>query len=120
MDFLRDYWSFSPVTRVYVTACILTTFAVQLEFVTFLHYLEEDLFDERPADFLYMFIFDGTLLLIMALFVNIVFLGSTLTMMLVTPRFLHWLFGETRRHRDENDALSLVGNEVPFDTDDFH
>ncbi|CAF5007724.1 unnamed protein product, partial [Rotaria sp. Silwood1] len=37
-----------------------------------------------------------------------------------TPRFLHWLFGETRRHRDENDALPLVGNEVPFDTDDFH
>ncbi|CAF5193624.1 unnamed protein product, partial [Rotaria magnacalcarata] len=154
-------------------------------------HLEEGSFRGRAADFLFMFIFGGTLMIIMALFVNIVFLGSALTIMLVyvwsrrnpyvrmnffgllnfqapylpwvlfafslllgnsvivdlmgivvghvyyfledifpreqggfkilrTPRFLHWLFDETRRHRDENDTRPNVGNEVPFGAGGFH
>ena len=46
-------------------------------------HLEEGSFRGRAADFLLMFLFGGTLMIIMALFVNIVFLGSALTIMLV-------------------------------------
>lgn len=46
-------------------------------------HLEEGSFRGRSADFLFMFLFGGTLMIIMALFVNIVFLGSALTIMLV-------------------------------------
>ncbi len=46
-------------------------------------HLEEGSFRGRVADFLFMFLFGGTLMIIMALFVNIVFLGSALTIMLV-------------------------------------
>lgn len=46
-------------------------------------HLEEGSFRGRAADFLFMFLFGGTLMIVMALFVNIVFLGSALTIMLV-------------------------------------
>jgi Derlin-2/3 len=46
-------------------------------------HLEEGSFRGRAADFLFMFLLGGTLMIIMALFVNIVFLGSALTIMLV-------------------------------------
>jgi len=46
-------------------------------------HLEEGSFRGRAADFVYMFLFGGILMIIMALFVNIVFLGSALTIMLV-------------------------------------
>ncbi|RUS82281.1 hypothetical protein EGW08_009959 [Elysia chlorotica] len=45
--------------------------------------LEEGSFRGKPADFLFMFMFGGFFMVIMALFVNLVFLGSAFTMMLV-------------------------------------
>jgi Derlin-2/3 len=126
MAFQQEYFSIPPITRAYTTTCLLTTIAVQLEFVTayqlyfnpelifkkfqlwrlitcfcfyggigfnfffnllftyrYCRHLEEGSFRGRAADFLFMFIFGGTLMIIMALFVNIVFLGSALTIMLV-------------------------------------
>jgi len=114
------------VTRVYTTACILTTAAVQLDVVNpfqlyfnpllifknyqvwrlvtnFLFFgtfgfnflfnmiftyrycrmLEEGSFRGRPADFIIMFLFGGTLMTIIAVFVNLVFLGQAFTIMLV-------------------------------------
>jgi len=45
--------------------------------------LEEGSFRGRTADFVFMFLFGGLLMTIMALFVNIVFLGQAFTIMLV-------------------------------------
>jgi len=61
--------------------------------------LEEGSFRGRSADFLYMLIFGGTLLTCIAPFVNIQFLGSSLTFMMV------YVWG--RRHQYVN--LSLMG-----------
>ncbi|XP_067681698.1 derlin-2-like [Haliotis asinina] len=45
--------------------------------------LEEGSFRGRTADFFFMFLFGGLLMTIIALFVNLVFLGSAFTIMLV-------------------------------------
>lgn len=45
--------------------------------------LEEGSFRGKTADFFFMFMFGGTLMIIVALFVNLVFLGSAFTIMLV-------------------------------------
>lgn len=45
--------------------------------------LEEGSFRGKTADFFFMFIFGGSLMIIVALFVNLVFLGSAFTIMLV-------------------------------------
>ncbi|XP_065054971.1 derlin-2-like [Rhopilema esculentum] len=45
--------------------------------------LEEGSFRGRTADFVFMFLFGGMIMTIMALFVNIVFLGQAFTIMLV-------------------------------------
>jgi len=45
--------------------------------------LEEGSFRGRTADFFYMFIFGGTLMTVIALFVNLLFLGHAFTIMLV-------------------------------------
>ncbi|XP_076339360.1 derlin-2-like isoform X1 [Tachypleus tridentatus] len=45
--------------------------------------LEEGSFRGRTADFLFMFLFGGTVLIIIALFVNLLFLGQAFTIMLV-------------------------------------
>ncbi|CAG5121961.1 unnamed protein product [Candidula unifasciata] len=45
--------------------------------------LEEGSFRGRTADFFFMFLFGGFFMIIMALFVNLVFLGSAFTIMLV-------------------------------------
>jgi len=114
------------VTRVYTTACVLTTTAVQLDLINpfqlyfnpdlilkrfeiwrlvtnylffgtfgfnfffnmiftyrYCRMLEEGSFRGRTADFVFMFLFGGLLMTIMALFVNIVFLGQAFTIMLV-------------------------------------
>ncbi len=61
--------------------------------------LEEGSFRGRTADFLYMLLFGGALLTCIAPFVNIQFLGSSLTFMMV------YVWG--RRHQYVN--LSLMG-----------
>ncbi|XP_077995283.1 derlin-2-like [Glandiceps talaboti] len=45
--------------------------------------LEEGSFRGRTADFFFMFIFGGTVMTLIALFVNLVFLGQAFTLMLV-------------------------------------
>ncbi|GFO32798.1 derlin [Plakobranchus ocellatus] len=45
--------------------------------------LEEGSFRGKTADFCFMFLFGGFFMVVMALFVNLVFLGSAFTMMLV-------------------------------------
>ncbi|GFR61644.1 derlin [Elysia marginata] len=45
--------------------------------------LEEGAFRGKTADFCFMFLFGGFFMVVMALFVNLVFLGSAFTMMLV-------------------------------------
>ncbi|XP_071849342.1 derlin-2-like [Apostichopus japonicus] len=45
--------------------------------------LEEGSFRGRTADFFFMFVFGGTIMTIIALFVNLVFLGQAFTIMLV-------------------------------------
>lgn len=45
--------------------------------------LEEGSFRGRPADFLYMFIFGGFVMILIAMFVNLLFLGQAFTIMLV-------------------------------------
>ncbi|KAH9503873.1 Derlin-2 [Bulinus truncatus] len=45
--------------------------------------LEEGSFRNKTADFFFMFLFGGFFMIIMALFVNLVFLGSAFTIMLV-------------------------------------
>ena len=46
--------------------------------------LEEGSFRNRSADFLWMLLFGGTILTLMAPFVNVQFLGSALTFMMVS------------------------------------
>lgn len=124
--FQQEYLMMPPITRAYTTACVLTTFAVQLDIITpfqlyfnpdlifrsyqlwrlvtnFMYFgsigfhflfnmiftyrycrmLEEGSFRGRTADFLYMFVFGGTVMTITAVFVNLVFLGQAFTIMLV-------------------------------------
>lgn len=45
--------------------------------------LEEGSFRGRTADFFIMFVFGGTIMILMAIFVNMVFLGQAFTIMLV-------------------------------------
>ncbi|XP_052797929.1 derlin-2-like [Mya arenaria] len=125
-SFQQEYMQMPPMTRTYTTACVLTTLAVQLDFVTpfqiyfnqelifkrfqlwrlvtnFLYFgpigfnflfnliftyrycrmLEEGSFRGKTADFFFMFLFGGVVMTIVALFVNLVFLGSAFTIMLV-------------------------------------
>ncbi|EAA12044.3 derlin-2 [Anopheles arabiensis] len=122
----QEYLQIPIVTRVYSTACIITTLSVHLDIVTpfqlyfnpkliFEHYqlwricttflffgtfgfnflfnmiftfrycrmLEENSFRGRSSDFVMMFLFGGTVLVICALFVNLLFLGQAFTIMLV-------------------------------------
>lgn len=124
--FQREFMEIPVVTRLYTTACVLTSLAVQLEIISpfqlyfnpdlilrhfqlwrlvtnFLFFgslgfnflfniiftyrycrmLEEGSFRGRTADFVYMFLFGGVLTSIVALFVNLVFLGHAFTIMLV-------------------------------------
>ncbi|KJH46398.1 Hsp90 protein [Dictyocaulus viviparus] len=120
------YMEMPPVTRAYATACILSTLAVQLDFITPFHLyfnweliikqyqfwrlvtsfcffgsfgfsfmfnmiftyrycmmLEEGSFRGRRADFVYMFLLEGILMIICGIFVQMVFLGQAFTIMLV-------------------------------------
>ncbi|VDO30788.1 hypothetical protein V3C99_001904 [Haemonchus contortus] len=120
------YMDMPPITRAYTTACILTTMAVQLDFITPFHLyfnwdlivkryqfwrlitsfcffgsfgfsflfnmiftyrycmmLEEGSFRGRRADFVYMFLLGGILMIICGIFVQMVFLGQAFTIMLV-------------------------------------
>eukprot|EP00271_Cylindrocystis_brebissonii_P020769 TRINITY_DN703_c1_g3_i1.p1 TRINITY_DN703_c1_g3~~TRINITY_DN703_c1_g3_i1.p1 ORF type:complete len:235 (+),score=32.65 TRINITY_DN703_c1_g3_i1:235-939(+) len=61
--------------------------------------LEENSFRGRTADFFYMLLFGGTLLTIIAPFVNIQFLGSSLTFMMV------YVWGR----RNPNVQMSFLG-----------
>uniref|UniRef100_A0A182JGD2 Derlin n=1 Tax=Anopheles atroparvus TaxID=41427 RepID=A0A182JGD2_ANOAO len=122
----QEYLQIPIVTRVYSTACIITTLSVHLDIVTpfqlyfnpklilehyqlwricttFLFFgtfgfnflfnmiftfrycrmLEENSFRGRSSDFVTMFMFGGTVLVILALFVNLLFLGQAFTIMLV-------------------------------------
>ena len=124
--FQQEYMQMPVVTRIYTTACVFTTAAVQLELVNpfqlyfnpelilrqmqvwrlitnFLFFgtfgfnfffnmiftyrycrmLEEGSFRARTADFVLMFLFGGTLMTMLAVFVNQVFLGQAFTIMLV-------------------------------------
>nr|XP_033812943.1 derlin-3 isoform X2 [Geotrypetes seraphini] len=100
----QEYMQIPAVTRTYTTACVLTTAAVQLEFISpfqlyfnpdlifrkfqALRYrhcrmLEEGSFRGRTADFVFMFLFGGFLITLFGLFVNLSFLGQAFTIMLV-------------------------------------
>lgn len=122
----QSYLEIPIITRCYVTACVLTTLAVQLNFVTpfqlyfnptlivnnyqiwrvlttflftgsfgfsflfnitftykYCSMLEEGSFRGRTADFFYMFLFGGTSMIVIGLFVNQLFLGHAFTIMLV-------------------------------------
>ncbi|XP_058797229.1 derlin-2 isoform X2 [Phymastichus coffea] len=124
--FQQEYLHIPIVTRIYTTACILTTLAVQLDLIspfqlyfnpiliiyqcqfwrfvtTFLFFgtigfnfffniiftyrycrmLEEGSFRGRTADFVMMFIFGATFMILFAFFVNLLFLGHAFTIMLV-------------------------------------
>lgn len=124
--FQQEYWQMPVVTRMYTTACVVTTLSVQLELITpfqlyfnpelifkryqfwrlitnFLFFgsigfnflfnmiftyrycrmLEEGSFRGRTADFVFMFLFGGAIMTVIALFVNLVFLGQAFTIMLV-------------------------------------
>ncbi|KRZ44996.1 Derlin-2, partial [Trichinella pseudospiralis] len=123
---LREYMDIPVVTRVYITACVVTTLAVQLDIVApfdlyfnpwliiskfqvwriltcfcffgtvgfsfffnmlftfrYCRMLEENFYAYRTADFLALFLYGGTLMLIMGCFVHLLFLGQALTIMLV-------------------------------------
>lgn len=122
----QEFLQIPIVTRVYSTACIITTLSVHLDIVNpfqlyfnpkliFEHYqlwricttflffgtfgfnflfnmiftfrycrmLEENSFRGRSSDFVTMFLFGGTVLVMCALFVNLLFLGQAFTIMLV-------------------------------------
>lgn len=124
--FQQEYMQIPVITRLYTTACVFTTAAVQLDvvnpfqlyfnpelifkhgqvwrlFTNFLFFgtfgfnflfnmiftyrycrmLEEGSFRSRTADFLIMLLFGGALMTIIALFVNLVFLGQAFTIMFV-------------------------------------
>ncbi|XP_072099554.1 derlin-2-like isoform X5 [Mobula birostris] len=101
---LQEYRQIPVVTRAYTTACVLTTAAVQLEFITpfqlyfnpdliirkyqysryrYCRMLEEGSFRGRTADFLLMFIFGGFLMTLFGIFASLFFLGQAFTIMLV-------------------------------------
>lgn len=123
---LQEYLSIPPVTRVYTTACVLTTIGVTLNFVSpfqlyynpililkkgqiwrlitsFLFFgifhfnfffnliftyryckmLEDGSFRGKTADFVVMLLFGGLLIIILATFVHLLFLGQALTLMFV-------------------------------------
>ncbi|KAF7265741.1 derlin 2 [Rhynchophorus ferrugineus] len=121
----NEYMNTPPITRIYTTACVITTLAVQLDLAspfqlyfnpililkgqiwrlitTFLFFgsfgfnffftmiftykycrmLEEGSFRNRSSDFLLMFLFGGTLMIIFAFFANLLYLGHAFTIMLV-------------------------------------
>uniref|UniRef100_A0A2M4AAI0 Derlin n=1 Tax=Anopheles triannulatus TaxID=58253 RepID=A0A2M4AAI0_9DIPT len=122
----QEYLEIPIVTRVYSTACLITTLSVHLDIVTpyqlyfnpkliFRHFqlwricttflffgtfgfnflfnmiftfrycrmLEENSFRGKSSDFVMMFLFGGTVLVILALFANLLFLGQAFTIMLV-------------------------------------
>eukprot|EP00887_Chlorella_sp_A99_P005582 scaffold1.g5582.t1 len=142
MDVAEWYKQLPPITRGYVTLCVLTTAACALEVITPFHIyfnsrlilqkrefwrvltnffyfgnlgldfffhmfflvrysksLEEGSFRNRTADFLWMLLFGAGLLVAVAPFVNIQFLGSSLSFMMV------YVWG--RRHQYVN--LSFLG-----------
>uniref|UniRef100_U5EW22 Derlin n=1 Tax=Corethrella appendiculata TaxID=1370023 RepID=U5EW22_9DIPT len=124
--FRQEYLQIPVVTRIYATACVVTTLTVHLDLVTpfqlyfnptlilkqyqlwrlgttFLFFgtfgfnflfnmiftyrycrmLEEGSFRGRSADFVMMFLFGGVLMIILAFFINLLFLGQAFTIMLV-------------------------------------
>ncbi|XP_043233023.1 derlin-2-like isoform X3 [Amphibalanus amphitrite] len=102
--FLTEYLDMPPVTRVYTTACVLTTLAVFWRLITtFLFFgpvgftflfnliftyrycrdLEDGSFRGRTGDFVVMFVFGAGCMVLSALAVNLLFLGQAFTIMLV-------------------------------------
>ncbi|XP_055383135.1 derlin-2 [Condylostylus longicornis] len=122
----QSFLEIPVVTRIYTSACVVTTVAVHLELISplqlyfhptlivrnlqlwrmvtaFLFFgsigfsfffnmiftyrycrmLEEGSFRGRSADFVMMFLFGGFLMIIMAFFINLFFLGQAFTIMLV-------------------------------------
>ncbi|ETN74828.1 Hsp90 protein [Necator americanus] len=98
------YTDMPPVTRAYTTACVLTTLAVFWRLLTsfcffgsfgfsfmfnmiftyrYCMMLEEGSFRGRRADFVYMFLLGGALMILCGIFVQMVFLGQAFTIMLV-------------------------------------
>ncbi|GFR01385.1 derlin-2 [Trichonephila clavata] len=76
------------VWRLFTTFLFFGTFGFNFLFNIIFTYrycrmLEEGSFRGRPADFFYMFLFGGTLMIIIAMFVNLLFLGQAFTIMLV-------------------------------------
>ncbi|KAK9721418.1 Der1-like family [Popillia japonica] len=83
-----EYMQIPPVTRVYTTACVLTTLAVQLDLATpfqlyFNPETKEGSFRDRTADFVMMFLFGAVFMIAFAFIVNLLFLGQAFTIMLV-------------------------------------
>ncbi|XP_023235845.1 derlin-2-like [Centruroides sculpturatus] len=76
------------IWRLFTTFLFFGTFGFNFLFnIIFTHrycrMLEEGTFRGRTADFFFMFVFGGTLMIIFALFVNLLFLGQAFTIMLV-------------------------------------
>ncbi|GIY68292.1 derlin-2 [Caerostris darwini] len=76
------------VWRLFTTFLFFGTFGFNFLFNIIFTYrycrmLEEGSFRGRPADFFFMFLFGGTLMIIIAMFVNLLFLGQAFTIMLV-------------------------------------
>ncbi|KAF8764887.1 Derlin-2 like protein [Argiope bruennichi] len=76
------------VWRLFTTFLFFGTFGFNFLFNIIFTYrycrmLEEGSFRNRPADFFYMFLFGGILMIIIAMFVNLLFLGQAFTIMLV-------------------------------------
>lgn len=76
------------IWRLFTTFLFFGTFGFNFLFNIIFTYrycrmLEEGSFRGRTADFLFMFVFGGTLMIIFALFVNLLFLGQAFTIMLV-------------------------------------
>ncbi|XP_075253681.1 derlin-2-like isoform X2 [Convolutriloba macropyga] len=125
-DLFNEYTAIPIVTRLYTTACVGTTIAVQLDvvspfqlyfnpeliiyryqfwrlFTNFLFFgtlgftflfniifiyrycrmLEENSFRGRTGDFVFMFVFGATLMMILGYFFNLLFFGTAFTIMLV-------------------------------------
>lgn len=82
--------SLSPHTAISCTTCPATHRRSGIDFFFHIYFLikyskslEEGSFRNRSADFLWMLVFGGVLLTAMAPFVNVQFLGSALTFMMV-------------------------------------
>uniref|UniRef100_A0A915Q0S7 Histidine kinase/HSP90-like ATPase domain-containing protein n=1 Tax=Setaria digitata TaxID=48799 RepID=A0A915Q0S7_9BILA len=101
---LQAYEDMPPVTRIYTTACVLTTLAVFWRLLTsfcffgsfgfsflfnmiftyrYCMMLEEGSFRGRRADFAFMFIYGAVFMIVCGTFVHMVFLGQAFTIMLV-------------------------------------